>query len=87
MIKIILLALVFSSSAYAEDIGLFGRMASGAAGMVAKTAGQSYSDVAEKRAAEDAQNAEALRLRAKVGVDALKDIEKKSFEAAKTGKR
>jgi len=54
---------------------------------VAKSAGQSYSDVTEKHANEDTRNADAIRLRAKVGVDPLKDIEKKLFEAAKTGKR
>lgn len=89
MRKIILLTLVFSTTAYADEggLGLFGRVASGAAGMVARTAGQSYSDAAEKHASEDPGNAEAIRSKTKVGIDALKSAEEKSFEAAKTGKR
>ncbi len=89
MRKIVLFALVFSTTAYAEEggLGLFGRVASGAAGMVAKTAGQSYSDAAEKHANEDPENAEAIRSKAKVRIDALKSAEEKSFEAAKTGKK
>lgn len=88
-IALTVLAVIFMSSAYAEegDIGLFGRAVALSAGMVAKTAGQSVNEVSEKQASQDVKNAEAIRQRAKVKTDALSNAEEKSFEAATTGKR
>lgn len=87
IIALTVLALIFMSSAHAEDIGLFGRAVSLGAGMVAKTAGQAASETSEKQADQDVKNAAAIRQRAKARMDALKDVEEKSFEAAKTGER
>ncbi len=86
-IALIVLAVIFMSSAYAEDIGLFGRAVSLATGMVAKTAGQAVNEVSEKQANEDIMNAAAIRKRAKAQTDALSNAEEKSFEAATSGKR
>jgi len=86
-ITLTVLAVIFMSSAYAEDIGLFGRAVALSAGMVAKTAGQAVNEVSERQANQDVKNAAAIRQRAKVKTDALSNAEEKSFEAATTGKR
>ncbi len=86
-IALSVLAVIYMSSAYAEDIGLFGRAVSFATGMVAKSAGQSVNEVSEKQANADVKNAAAIRKRAKAQTDALSKAEEKSFEEATSGQK
>lgn len=77
------LTLFFICPAHSEEeIGLFGRAASFAAGMASKTAEQSLESVSEDHANKDPEHADMIRLKAKAGVSVIHKAGEKAFEAA-----
>ncbi|HEY8037847.1 MAG TPA: hypothetical protein VIF37_19895 [Methylobacter sp.] len=71
-----------SDSVNAEDLGLFDRAASFALGVATKSTEKAVELESEKRADENPVRADAIRLKAKVGLGALQKADEKLFDAA-----